>query len=85
MFVDDKDKVNFNLDEFLFSTEAHLIPLDMNAYVSDTDIYELNLGRSRDIVRKASIETVTRWQDKSCVSLAHFFSGSNITICETSP
>lgn len=35
LIFEEDDKILFNLDEFLFSTEAHLLPLNMNEYVLD--------------------------------------------------
>ncbi len=78
MFVEDGEiDMKFDIDDFIFSTEAHLIPLDMNSYVTDTDVRQKNVQK---MVRKVQEgEKVQNSKDRSCPCLKNLFSTTNIT------
>lgn len=79
MFVDNDDPdLRFDIDDFIFSTEAHLIPLDMNYYVNDSSVAERNLNRIKELNKKLSHSEI-QWKDKTCPNLNYFFSTSNLT------
>lgn len=61
IFSEEKDLV-FNLDEFIFTTEAHLLPIKINDY----------LNKPNPTVNKLSAKAIN-WIDKSCPSLKHVF------------
>jgi mannosidase alpha-like ER degradation enhancer 3 len=84
MFVEDKDPdLKFDVDDFIFSTEAHLIPLDMNYYV-DARTAAANLARMKNVGRKYAGDDVENvggrmsWKDRTCPSLKYFFATDNI-------
>jgi hypothetical protein len=84
MFVEDQDpELKFDVDEFIFSTEAHLIPLDMNYYV-DEQTARANLERMKQIGRRFADELESTgaaritWKEKTCPSLKHFFATEDV-------
>ena len=85
MFVEANDtELEFDIDEFLLSTEAHLIPLDMNHYVASgsPEVERANLERTRQINRKLAADEpqrVIKWREKSCPSFKYFFASENVT------
>jgi len=67
IFSEDKD-LAFDLDEFIFTTEAHLLPINIGDYVEGaqekTDKKKSELG---------GYVSGSKWEDRSCSSMSHLF------------
>lgn len=67
MFVEDQDLI-FDIDDFIFTTEAHLVPLNFDDYISK-QIKVPNHFLNKNIYYDLN----TSWKDKSCPSLNYLF------------
>ncbi|CAF0806229.1 unnamed protein product [Brachionus calyciflorus] len=72
MFVED-DELLFDIDDFIFTTEAHLIPLDIDDYVS-----KKIKNQFEHHAPKQHLKLNKKLQDKSCPSLKNLFNSNNI-------
>lgn len=72
LFAEDEE-VMFDVDEFLFSTEAHILPLNMMDYV-DKRVDKNNLAKldnTQDGQSGYLDLSVSTWKDRTCPSLIH--------------
>lgn len=72
MFAEE-DELLIEIDDFLFTTEAHLVPLDLDDYV---------MGNTKNPIGNQNQEGFdfysTDWKDKSCPSLKFLFNSQSI-------
>ncbi|RMZ94821.1 ER degradation-enhancing alpha-mannosidase 3 isoform X2 [Brachionus plicatilis] len=72
MFADE-DELLFDIDDFIFTTEAHLVPLDLDDYASK----KFKNTSTKD--NKADFNFYSNnWKDKTCPSLKFLFNSQDV-------
>lgn len=72
MFAEE-DELLIEIDDFIFTTEAHLVPLDLDDYVSK------NIKTDLDKQNQEGFNFYsTNWKDKTCPSLKFLFNSQSI-------
>ncbi len=66
IFSEDKDII-FDLDEFIFTTEAHLVPVNIVDYVSGPHKEKMRIKTGR------GDSSGSKWKDRSCPSISNLF------------
>lgn len=74
LLFEEDDQLLFDIDDFIFTTEAHLLPLDLVNYVMNQrpDIQE-NVDGEKRAAEPGYMITNQSWRAKSCPSLKFLF------------